>query len=92
MPVLGGAVEPPGARVGGGGSRIGLIAPVRNGVVRASASPRSRVVGPFGSLIWLHPAHARPYTGTMAPVVTLFAGDARKAIVAAISPGFGHLS
>jgi hypothetical protein len=32
----------------------------------------------------------RPGTGTTAPVVTLFSGDARKAMVAAISSGFGH--
>src|ERR1019366_10567338 len=34
----------------------------------------------------------RPGTGTTAPVVTRFAGEARKAIVAAISSGLGQAS
>ena len=34
--------------------------------------------------------YVRPGTGTTASVVTSLSGDARKAIVAAISSGFGH--
>ena len=36
------------------------------------------------------PDHAFPYTGTMAPRVTWFAGEARNRIVCAISSGFGQ--
>src|SRR5271165_1046886 len=36
------------------------------------------------------PGHTFPYTGTMAPRVTWFAGEARNRMVWAISAGFGH--
>jgi hypothetical protein len=36
------------------------------------------------------PDHTFPYTGTMAPRVTWFAGEARNSIVWAISSGFGQ--
>src|SRR5579859_273068 len=38
----------------------------------------------------LLPGQVRPETGTIAPVVTLLSGEARKAIVAAISSGLGQ--
>jgi hypothetical protein len=36
------------------------------------------------------PGHTFPYTGTMAPRVTWFSGEARNRIVCAISAGFGQ--
>ena len=42
--------------------------------------------------MWRTLRHALPYTGTIAPRVTAFSGDARNRIVAATSSTFGQLA
>src|SRR5262245_5830457 len=57
---------------------------------RRSERAACLAAGPLPHLRRLSRFHVFPYTGTIAPRVTLFAGEARKRIVAATSSTLGH--